>query len=661
MNNVNMTDIAHKIHFLYKDECERNIAAMVIFYNNGRYFFDEKYKNEMTNDEVEALLLRGALVYKDSKYVKPSSFDNSDVSFDGNIVIGGDGEVNLTNYYTKTETDNIIQDYVDEKINKTEPDSPNVRYIAHRGFSSKAPENTIPAYEEAGKSKYWGAETDIAETSDGEFILMHDNTVDRTTNGTGTVGDMTLEQIKALTIDAGSNISKYSNLKVPTLREYLLCCKRYNMVPIIECKVINNIEGFLNIIKELNMEKQVIVISFNNDTLKTLREYSKDIRIQTLTCESIEVCKQYNFDVNLYDTTVNANLVNQFHTNGIKVNVWTINSNTRRLELESFGVDYITTDSLNNAQVEATNIQIDQVSPLTTTDKLQNDVKMLVSMLKATNNISEFKVAQFDFSPGRIIANSSITHYDFAYNKQNYGEDTRMYSNPMSTLYQKQLMVVLKDTTLRNIRIAVHGYDINLMFKQDFNYIDTITPIDVSECPYIVLYANADNIGQISAEIEQQIETGLTVYLGDDLTSIQEEVLRASLPEGVVVQDGYELTSSTLLMATPGVTNNKAPFPAYYNISEDRTSKGVYPNLLKARNVKLKVTWNSEKFRLSMHLYDKNGYLLYEPGWGTSGQVYDAANKNGFYYSLVGSCVNGTFTEELMQEFLASIVIEIVQ
>lgn len=652
MNNVNMTDIAHKIHFLYKDECERNVAAMVIFYNNGRYFFDEKYKNEMTNDEVEALLLRGALVYKDGKYVKPSSFD-------GNIVIGGDGEVNLTNYYTKTETDNIIQDYVDEKINKIEPDSPNVRYIAHRGFSSKAPENTIPAYEEAGKSKYWGAETDIAETSDGEFVLMHDATVDRTTNGTGKVSDMTLEQIKALTIDSGSNISKYPNLKVPTLREYLLCCKRYNMVPIIECKNIKNIEGFLNIIKELNMEKQIVVISFNNDILKTLRGHSEDIRIQTLTYESIEICKQYNFDVDIYDTDVNADLVKQFHTNGIKVDVWTINDNTRRLELESFGVDYITTDSLNNAQVEATNIQIDQVPSLTTTDKLQNDVKMLVSMLKTTNNISEFKLEQFDFTPGRYSRGNA--HYNNTYTKQDYGVDTRMYSNLMSTLYQKQLMFVRKNTTIENIRIAVHGYDINSIYKKDFGYIDNTTFIDVSECPYIVLYVATDNVGQISKEIEQQIETGLTVYLGDDLTSLQEEILRSSLPEGVVVEDGYELTSPTLLMATSGVTNKSQPFPAYYTITETFTPKAVYPNLLKANNVKLKVSWNSEKFNLSMHLFDKNGYLLRDPGWGTSGQVYDAANTNGFYYALVGSCLSGTFTEELMQEFLASIVIEIVQ
>ena len=92
MNKVNMSDIVYKIHFIYKDECEKNVAAMVIFYNNGKYFFDEKHENEMTNDEVEALLLRGALVYKDDEYVKPSSFNNSNVSF------GNKNTIALGNY-----------------------------------------------------------------------------------------------------------------------------------------------------------------------------------------------------------------------------------------------------------------------------------------------------------------------------------------------------------------------------------------------------------------------------------------------------------------------------------------------------------------------------------------------------------------------------------
>ena len=106
MNNVNMSDIASKIHFIYKDECEKNIAAMVIFHNNGKYFFDEKHENEMTNDEVEALLLRGALVYKDDEYVNPSSFNNGNVSF------GVKNAISLGNYIIQFNKDEDTLDFL---------------------------------------------------------------------------------------------------------------------------------------------------------------------------------------------------------------------------------------------------------------------------------------------------------------------------------------------------------------------------------------------------------------------------------------------------------------------------------------------------------------------------------------------------------------------
>ena len=63
--------------------------------------------------------------------------------------------------------------------------SPKIRMIAHRGLSSLAPENTLPAYELAGKYGYYGAECDIHETKDGEFVLLHDDTLERMTNGSG--------------------------------------------------------------------------------------------------------------------------------------------------------------------------------------------------------------------------------------------------------------------------------------------------------------------------------------------------------------------------------------------------------------------------------------------------------------------------------------------
>ena len=91
---------------------------------------------------------------------------------------------------------------------------------AHRGVNSTHPENTIPAFEEAIRLKAQQIEFDVDQTKDGRLVIMHDATVDRTTDGTGRVRDLTFEQIRAL--DAGSwKDAKFAGTKVPTLEETL--------------------------------------------------------------------------------------------------------------------------------------------------------------------------------------------------------------------------------------------------------------------------------------------------------------------------------------------------------------------------------------------------------------------------------------------------------
>lgn len=80
-NKINMSAIASKITFIYGDECEKNTVGMVIFTNGADYFFDAEFKNKMSNEEVEALLLRGAVVFKDGKYYRPTSFNDKNVSY----------------------------------------------------------------------------------------------------------------------------------------------------------------------------------------------------------------------------------------------------------------------------------------------------------------------------------------------------------------------------------------------------------------------------------------------------------------------------------------------------------------------------------------------------------------------------------------------------
>ena len=93
------------------------------------------------------------------------------------------------------------------------------KVIAHRGYSSEAPENTLPAYELAAQSGAWGIEADIHRTADGAFVCMHDPTVDRMTDGTGVIAEMTLDEIQMLTIDSGSNSWAYPYARVPTMEE----------------------------------------------------------------------------------------------------------------------------------------------------------------------------------------------------------------------------------------------------------------------------------------------------------------------------------------------------------------------------------------------------------------------------------------------------------
>ena len=112
----------------------------------------------------------------------------------------------------------------------------NIFVAAHRGWKSKYPENTMEAFEKALTLGVDQIETDVRMTSDGELVLIHDSTVDRTTNGTGNVCNMTFEEIRAL--DAGNGN------KVPTFIEFMDLVKDHPTLTIdIELKVYP-VDGF---------------------------------------------------------------------------------------------------------------------------------------------------------------------------------------------------------------------------------------------------------------------------------------------------------------------------------------------------------------------------------------------------------------------------------
>ena len=148
--------------------------------------------------------------------------------------------------------------------------------VAHRGLSSLYPENTMLAYRKAYEYGADVIETDVQLTKDGEIVIMHDYTVDRTTNGTGNVKDFTLEQIRQL--DAGVKFgAEFTGEKVPTFREFLQEFKGKDVVLLIETKVTGLEEQMMRMIEEEQMTDQVLVQSFDLSSVQASRALNPEI------------------------------------------------------------------------------------------------------------------------------------------------------------------------------------------------------------------------------------------------------------------------------------------------------------------------------------------------------------------------------------------------
>lgn len=229
-----------------------------------------------------------------------------------------------------------------------------MKYIGHRGVAMIAPENTIPSFEKAGELGFWATEADCIVTKDGEWVILHDTTVDRMTNGTGNIQDMTLSQVRGLIIDAGANINLYPNLKIPTLEEFLDVCLKWNLVPIVETKGTanaSNLQSLIESIKAKGLINKVIISSLSLSHLTEIRSIDKNVFVEYAV---------YNFNSSVIDTlkalgnamlslpyaSINQSIMYQCFSNNILVSAWTVNDYNIAKSLEKLGVAQIYSDIL---------------------------------------------------------------------------------------------------------------------------------------------------------------------------------------------------------------------------------------------------------------------------------------------------------------------------
>ena len=233
--------------------------------------------------------------------------------------------------------------------------SQNVELVAHRGFRAVAPENTAPAFEEAGKAGFYGAECDVYRTADGVWVIHHDPITYRMTGGFNMIEDKTYDELMSETVDNGSNIENYDSLKMCPFKEYLEICSQYSMTPVIELKSANNTEYYselLDILAEFPDLKPVF-ISFHYEDLTAMRKLTDApcwYLVQEITDEDIKMALALGGDCGIdfnYAKEENTDEVIQKCIDaGLTVGAWTVNEPEAVDRLASLGVEYITTDNI---------------------------------------------------------------------------------------------------------------------------------------------------------------------------------------------------------------------------------------------------------------------------------------------------------------------------
>ncbi|MFX3619441.1 MAG: glycerophosphodiester phosphodiesterase [Sporolactobacillus sp.] len=225
--------------------------------------------------------------------------------------------------------------------------------IAHRGSKANRPENTLSAFEEAKRVGSDGIELDVHLTKDQEIVVMHDEKVNRTTNGKGQIKNFTLNELKAL--DAGSWFSpKYKGEKVPRLVEVLDLLSDYSGVLNIEFKTDKNIypgieARVFRLIQDYRHDLPVVYSSFNHESLMRLKKIDPHADIALLLWERLVEPWRYTEQVgataqHLWEPSAFSETTQQLHDHHIKVRAWTVNKPKNMHHAFDLGVDAIITD-----------------------------------------------------------------------------------------------------------------------------------------------------------------------------------------------------------------------------------------------------------------------------------------------------------------------------
>lgn len=227
--------------------------------------------------------------------------------------------------------------------------------IAHRGFSAEAPENTLAAFDAAARAGADGVELDVTMCASGDVVVIHDDTIDRTTNGSGRVRDMSLDTLRMF--DAGRWFdARYEGQFIPTLADVLDLVGE-TMIVNIEIKAATAKEeglenGVIALVRQRGLVDRVLISSFSPIALWRMRRRAPEIRRALLTAPQLPLMLGSGWPAGLvkahamhpHHSQVDAAYVQRTHARGRTINVWTVDEPEEMRRLCLLGVDGIITN-----------------------------------------------------------------------------------------------------------------------------------------------------------------------------------------------------------------------------------------------------------------------------------------------------------------------------
>ena len=224
------------------------------------------------------------------------------------------------------------------------------RNFAHRGFSGKYPENTMIAFEKALESGCEGIEMDVHFTKDKEIVIIHDEKIDRTSNGSGLIKDMTYEELCKIDFSY-IYTDKVGFCKIPTLREYFELVKDKDIITNIELKTgIYEYDGIekavYELIKEYGLEDKILISSFNHNSVMRMKEIAPEMKYgflsETWILETGEYLNRYGIEAYHPDFHMLTDTeVKDLRDHNIKINTWTVNEYEdiqRMIDIDAEGI-----------------------------------------------------------------------------------------------------------------------------------------------------------------------------------------------------------------------------------------------------------------------------------------------------------------------------------